>query len=166
QRDETFNALGALRRLGEETWFRIGDRDLATHVLRTEMLRGGQTLTEASLALCKRFGLRSFVVPMSDDKVRTRVVTDRGELSLQQYFVREKLVPTLRSIRFDGIGAARISPAAGDALGDAGMVVIGPSNPLISIDPVVGVVRDQLRRDMTLAVSPIVGGRPLNGPTP
>ncbi len=165
QRDETFHALEALRRAGEETWFHIGDRDLATHVLRTEMLRRGFTLTEASLELCRRFGLKSRVVPMSDDPVRTRFVTDRGELSLQQYFVREKLEPALRRIHFENLEAARVSPAAGDALADADMVVIGPSNPLISIDPVLGIVRHQIHRETTLAVSPIVGGRALKGPT-
>src|SRR5262249_49203822 len=120
---------------------------------------------EASLELCRRFGLKSRVVPMSDDPVRTRIATDRGEMSLQQYFVRERLESTLRGIHFDGIDDARLSPAAGDALKDADAIGIGPSNPLISIDPVLGVGRDELRRDITLAVSPIVGGRALKGPT-
>ena len=91
QRDETFHALDALRAMGEQTWFRIGDRDLATHVLRAEMLRRGATLTEASLELCRRFSLKSRVVPMSDDQVRSRFFTDRGTLSLQEYFVRKVL---------------------------------------------------------------------------
>ena len=165
QKDETFRALDALGAMGEETWFRIGDRDLATHVLRTEMLRRGATLTEASLELCRRFNLKSRVIPMSDDPVRTRFVTDRGTLSLQQYFVRERLEPALRAIDFDGIESARLSSAATSALHEAGVIVIGPSNPLISIDPVLGVIGDQMRRDISVAVSPIIGGRALKGPT-
>jgi LPPG:FO 2-phospho-L-lactate transferase len=165
QKDETFRALDALRAMGEETWFRIGDRDLATHVLRTEMLRRGATLTEASLELCRRFNLKSRVIPMSDDPVRTRLVTDRGTLSLQQYFVRERLEPALRAIDFDGLESARLSPAATAALHEADAIVIGPSNPLISVDPVLGVIGDRVRRDITMAVSPIIGGRALKGPT-
>jgi len=165
QKDETFHALDALREMGEETWFRIGDKDLATHVLRAEVLRRGATLTEATLELCRRFNLKSRVVPMSDDPVRTRLVTDRGALSLQQYFVRERLEPALRAIDFDGLESARLSPAAAAALQEADMVVIGPSNPLISIDPVLGVIGDRLRRDVAVAVSPIIGGRALKGPT-
>jgi LPPG:FO 2-phospho-L-lactate transferase len=165
QKDETHHALDALRLLGEETWFRIGDKDMATHVLRSEMLSRGATLTEASLELCRRFNLKSRVVPMSDDPVRTRVTTDRGVLSLQQYFVRERLEPVLHAVDFDGLQTARLPPAASEALAQAGLVVIGPSNPLISIDPVLGVMRDHARREITVAVSPIVGGRALKGPT-
>ena len=165
QRDETFHALDALRAMGEQTWFRIGDRDLATHVLRAEMLRRGATLTEASLELCRRFSLKSRVVPMSDDQVRSRFFTDRGTLSLQEYFVRERLEPALRAIDFDGLEAARLSPAASAALHEAELVVIGPSNPLISIDPVLAVIGDRMRREVTVAVSPIIGGRALKGPT-
>ena len=165
QKDETFRALDALWAMGEETWFRIGDRDLATHVLRTEMLRRGATLTEASLELCRRFNLKSRVIPMSDDPVRTRFVTDRGTLSLQQYFVRERLEPALRAIDLDGLESARLSSAATTALHEADAIVIGPSNPLISIDPVLGVVGDRMRRDVAMAVSPIIGGRALKGPT-
>ncbi len=165
QKDETFHTLDALRAMGEKTWFRIGDKDLATHVLRAEMLRRGATLTEASLDLCRRFSLKSRVVPMSDDPVRTRFITDQGTLSLQEYFVRERLGPALRAIDFDGLETARLSPAAGAALHDADLVVIGPSNPLISIDPVLEVIGDRMRREVTVAVSPIVGGRALKGPT-
>ena len=165
QIDESYGALDALRRMGEQTWFRIGDRDLATHVLRAEMLRRGATLSEATLELCRRFNLRSQVLPMSDDPVRTRFVTDHGTLSFQEYFVRERLQPTLRSIDFDGLESARLSPAAASALELADLVVIGPSNPLISIDPALAVVGSALRRDVAVAVSPIVGGHALKGPT-
>ena len=165
QNGETFHALDVLRTLGEETWFRIGDRDLAVHVLRAEMLRRGATLTEASLELCRRFGLKSQVVPMSDDAVRTRFSTDRGMLSLQQYFVRERLVPALRAIDFEGLESARPSSTAVAAVREADLIVIGPSNPLISIDPILALIGDRLPRDLTVAVSPIIGGRALKGPT-
>src|SRR5260370_14254997 len=102
---------------------------------------------------------------MADDAVRTRFVTDRGALSLQQYFVRERLEPPLRAIDFDGLESARLSPAAGAALHEADLVVIGPSNPLISIDPVLAVIGDRLRRPVAVAVSPIIGGRAVKGPT-
>ena len=165
QKGETFHALDALTRMGEQTWFRLGDKDLATHVLRAEMLGRGATLSEATLELCRRFNLRSRVLPMSDDRVRTRFVTDRGTLSFQEYYVRERLQPTLRSIDFDGLNAARLSPAAAAALELADLVVIGPSNPLISIDPALALIGSELRRQVAIAVSPIVGGRSLKGPT-
>ncbi len=165
QRDETFHALEALERLGEQTWFHIGDRDLATHVLRAEMLRRGATLTEASLELCRRFGVRSRVLPMSDQRVRTRCITERGSFTLQEYFVRERLQPPLVAIEFDGIPNARPTSAVVRALEEADLIVIGPSNPLISIDPIVRVVEPALRRERTVAVTPLVAGRALKGPT-
>lgn len=164
RKDESYRALDALQRMGEQTWFRLGDLDLATHVLRTEMLRRGATLTEATRELCRRFGVKSRVLPMTDDPVRTRFVTARGELSLQEYFVRERLEPALRGIEFDGLTTARCTDDVAAALQRAELVVIGPSNPLISVDPVLAVVAERLPRT-TVAVSPIVGGRALKGPT-
>jgi LPPG:FO 2-phospho-L-lactate transferase len=165
QKGETFHALDALERLGEKTWFHIGDKDLATHVLRAEMLRRGATLTEATLELCRRFGVRSRVLPMCDQPVRTRCVTARGTFTLQEYFVRERLEPALVGIEFDGLEGARPSSAVLHALDEADLVVIGPSNPLISIDPIVRVVGPALRRERTVAVTPLVAGTALKGPT-
>jgi LPPG:FO 2-phospho-L-lactate transferase len=165
QKGDTFLTLEALGRLGEPTWFRIGDRDLATHVLRADMLNSGSRLTETALELCRRFGLASHVLPMTDDKVRTRFVTDRGTLSFQEYFVRERLAPALHSIDFAGGDAAESTPEVTAALVDADVVVIGPSNPLISIDPILKVIGGQIHRDRTVAVTPIVGGAALKGPT-
>jgi len=165
QKGDTFLTLEALGRLGEPTWFRIGDRDLATHVLRSQMLNSGCRLTETSLELCRRFGLASHVLPMTDDKVRTRFVTDRGTLSFQEYFVRERLAPALHSIDIAGADAAESTPEATAALVDADLVVIGPSNPLISIEPILKVIGGQLHRERTVAVTPIVGGAALKGPT-
>ena len=165
QKGDTFLTLEALGRLGEPTWFRIGDRDLATHVLRADMLNTGSRLTETALELCHRFGLASHVLPMTDDKVRTRFVTDRGTLSFQEYFVRERLAPALQSIDIAGGDAAESTPEVTAALVDADLVVIGPSNPLISIDPILTVIGGQIHRDRTVAVTPIVGGAALKGPT-
>jgi LPPG:FO 2-phospho-L-lactate transferase len=165
QKNETFEALEALGRLGGPTWFRIGDRDFATHMLRAHLLDRGASLTDATLELCSRFGVESRVLPMSDEPVRTRFITAAGNLSFQEYFVRERLQPALRGIEFNGLPAARPTSMVLRALDEADLVVIGPSNPLISIDPIVHVLRGALRRERVIAVSPIVAGVALKGPT-
>jgi LPPG:FO 2-phospho-L-lactate transferase len=164
-KDDTFQVLEALARAGEETWFRIGDKDLATHLARTELMRRGATLTDASLELARRFGVEAQVLPMTDDVVRTRFTTDAGELSFQEYFVREHLQPRLQAIRFAGIEAARPSARVETALRTADVVIIGPSNPLISIEPILQVVGQSLVPERTIAISPIVEGASLKGPT-
>jgi LPPG:FO 2-phospho-L-lactate transferase len=164
-KDDTFHVLEALARIGEDTWFRIGDRDFATHIARADLMQRGCTLTEATLELGKRFGVRTRVLPMTNDKVRTRFATDMGELSFQEYFVREHLRPRLEGIRFSGIETARPSPEVLTALRQADVVIIGPSNPLISIEPILRVIGDSLVRERTIAVTPIVSGAALKGPT-
>jgi LPPG:FO 2-phospho-L-lactate transferase len=163
--DESFNVHGQMARLGEPDWFWLGDRDLAFHIIRTRCLRDGGRLTEAAQELARRLGLSTRVLPMSDDEVRTRFLTDRGWFGFQEYFVREKLLPKLERIEFSGIAEARPSPEALVAVADADLVVIGPSNPLISVGPITALLAPALRRGRTLAVSPIVGGRSLKGPT-
>jgi LPPG:FO 2-phospho-L-lactate transferase len=165
QKDETFHALEMLEKLGERTWFRIGDRDLAVHLLRAEMLRRGATLTETCIELCNRLGVHVRVLPMTDQPVRTRCITERGTFSLQEYFVRERLEPALVAIEFDGMEVALPTSAVLRALGEADLVVIGPSNPLISIDPILKLVGPALPRERTVAVTPLVGGVALKGPT-
>ncbi len=164
-KDDTFEVLAALARIGEESWFRIGDRDIATHLVRTDMLHRGCSLTETSLELCRRYGVGARVVPMTDDAVRTRFTTDSGELSFQEYYVRERLKPRLRAVDFAGIGSATPGRDAVAALDEADLVIIGPSNPLISIGPILTLMREHLRRDRTIAVTPIVAGAALKGPT-
>jgi LPPG:FO 2-phospho-L-lactate transferase len=164
-KDDTFHVLEALARLGEPTWFTLGDRDLATHLVRADMLRRGSTLTHATLELCRRLGVEARVLPMTDDRVRTRFQTDAGELSFQQYFVRERLAPRLRAIEFAGIESARPTPQVLAALEAADLVVIGPSNPLISVEPITRVIGSRIPRDRTVAVTPIVAGSSLKGPT-
>jgi LPPG:FO 2-phospho-L-lactate transferase len=164
-KDETFRALAALSGLGEETWFQVGDRDLATHILRSALMRGGSSLTDATLELCRRFALRSRVLPMCDQPVRTRFVTEGGVFSLQEYFVRERLKPALKAIELHGVEAARPAPATIEALESADLVVIGPSNPFVSIDPIVRVAGRWIPRERAVAVTPLVDGVALKGPT-
>ncbi len=164
-KDDTFVVLEALKRVGEDVWFQIGDRDLATHLVRTEMLRRGSTLTDATLALCRRFGVTARVLPMSNGIIRTRFATDAGDFSFQEYFVRERLKPKLRGIKFAKPELALATPQVLDSLREADLVVIGPSNPVISIDPILQLAREAIPRERTLAVTPIVGGAALKGPT-
>lgn len=164
-RDDTFHVLDALAGLGEAAWFRIGDKDLATHLVRADMLRRVSTLTEATLEICRRFGVHTRVLPMSDQIVKTRFTTDAGELSFQEYFVRERLAPRIRAIQFAGIETARPTPEVKAALAEADVVVIGPSNPLISVAPILEVLGSRIPRDRTVAITPIVGGIALKGPT-
>ena len=164
-KDDTFEVLAMLSRVGEEVWFKIGDRDLATHLVRAEMLRRGCTLTEATLELCRRFRLQARVLPMTDAEVRTRFSTEAGELSFQEYYVRERLRPRLLGVAFAGIDVAAPSRDVVAALEGADLVVVGPSNPAISIAPILAVLRGRIPRERTIAVSPIVAGAALKGPT-
>jgi len=163
--DETFKVRSQMRLLGEPDWFWLGDRDLAFHILRTSLLRSGASLTRTALELGGRLGLQTRVLPMSDQDVRTCFDTDAGWLAFQEYFVRERLQPALRGLRFEGLPGAAPSPEVAEAIADGELVVIGPSNPLISIAPILGVVGQLLDRKRTLAVTPLVGGRALKGPT-
>jgi LPPG:FO 2-phospho-L-lactate transferase len=167
---ETWAFMDALDRLGGESWFRLGDRDLATHVVRTGMLRSGATPSEVTRALCARLGVTHAVVPMSDNPVRTLVDTDEGELSFQDYFVRRHCEPVLRGLRFADAEKAHPAPAFVQALGDPRLraILICPSNPYLSIAPVLALpgIRDALRNAgvPVIAVSPIVGGEAIKGP--
>ena len=165
---DSFRALDALGRLGGETWFRLGDLDLAMHLRRTELLADGCKLTEATRTICDALGVRHPVVPMSDAPVRTIAQTEYGEMAFQEYFVRHACEPRITGVRFEGAEDAAPSPALADALTKADAVVFCPSNPLVSIEPVLVVqgVRDVIERfgGPRIAVSPIVGGRALKGP--
>lgn len=164
-KNDTFELLDMLGRIGEQPWFRIGDKDFATHLVRTKLLRSGQNLTQATLELCRRFGVQADVLPMTDDAVRTRFETEKGELSFQEFFVRERLKPKLHGIKFAGIETAQPSSRVIAALEPASLIIIGPSNPLISIAPILALVRSHIDRPRTVAVTPIVGGVALKGPT-
>jgi len=167
---ETWNFMEQVKRLGGETWFRLGDRDLAMHVERTRRLAAQETLSEVTTALTAALGIRHAVVPMSDAPVRTIVRTADGELAFQRYFVGEQCRPVATGVRFDGAAAATPSPALQAALArrDVAAVIVCPSNPYLSIDPILAVpgVRAGLKTlgAPIVAVSPIIAGRALKGP--
>jgi LPPG:FO 2-phospho-L-lactate transferase len=164
-REDTFHAQTMLGLLGEQTWFQLGDGDIGVHVLRASLLRGGMRLSEAVAQLARGFGIKVSVIPMSDDPVRTRITTDSGELSMQEWFVGRRGAPAVRGMRLAGIESARPSPEAVAAVRGADAVIIGPSNPLLSVDPILAVLGAELDRDRVTVISPVVGGRSLKGPT-
>jgi LPPG:FO 2-phospho-L-lactate transferase len=179
--NDTFEAIGALQRLGVEPWFKIGDRDLATHVYRTELLRQGKTLTEATHIITRALNIQATILPMTDDRFRTLVETDQGVLEFQDYFVRRQWQPVIKRILFDGAETAHATPQVISALQHADAIIIAPSNPFVSVGPILALTPAPLshpvsaqRRDgrgdggegskLIVAVSPIVGGQALKGP--
>ncbi len=162
---DTATALTQLSDLGEPTWFHLGDRDLAFHVLRSHWLRQGRTLTDVTRELRRRLGVEAAILPATDDQVRTVFATAEGPLLFQDYFVRRHLEPELQGVSFEGIESARPTPQVLAALAAADLVVIGPSNPVISIEPILRLIAGALDPSRTVAVSPVVGGRALKGPT-
>ena len=167
-RGDTHTAHAMLERYGAPAWFTVGDADLATHVERTRRLHDGHALTDAIAAMASALGIRARILPATDDRYRTRLETDEGVLDFQDYFVRRRQEPTVRRVLLDGIETARPTAAVLDAIDDAELVVIGPSNPLVSIGPILQLpdVRDAVIATAApkIAVSPIVGGRALKGP--
>ena len=163
---ETWSFLDALGRLGGETWFRLGDRDLATHVERRRRLADGQTLTQVTQSLCGALGVRPAVLPMSDDRLRTVVQTDEGELGFQEYFVHRQCRPRVSGFIFEGADQARPTAQVTRALTAADLIVFCPSNPFVSLGPILGLpgIQDLVRARPALAVSPIVAGQALKGP--
>ncbi|HEX5012751.1 MAG TPA: 2-phospho-L-lactate transferase [Candidatus Limnocylindrales bacterium] len=168
---ETFATAEWLERYGEETWFRLGDRDLATHIVRTARLRRGERLTDVCRHLQRSLGVQARILPMSDQHVRTEVRTDDGWLDFQDYFVRLHQAPEVREVRFRDVGAAHVTPEVRAALEGAELIVIAPSNPIVSIGPILAVrgVRAaigqaRIRGARVVAVSGIIGGKALKGP--
>jgi len=168
-RDETFRTLEQLAVYGRPQWFHLGDRDLATHIHRTAMLRAGARLSEVANSIREALGVRATILPMSDEPVPTMIETNEGRLHFQQYLVQRRAEPAVQAISFDGIERARPAPGVLEGLESARSVVICPSNPLISIGPILAVpgVREvmQKRRTHVVAVCPIVGGKSLKGPS-
>jgi LPPG:FO 2-phospho-L-lactate transferase len=168
---ETFAAASMLERYGEESWFRLGDRDLATHIVRTARLRRGDRPTTIALDLQRALGVRAAILPMCDEPVRTEVRTDDGWLEFQDYFVRRHQEPTVYEVRFHGIEGARATPEVQAALGAARAIVIAPSNPFVSVRPILavagveaGLAAARARGAVIAAVSGIVGGAAIKGP--
>jgi len=166
--NDTYTALEQAAQLGQETWFKLGDKDLATHLLRTKLLRSGNTLSQATQAVADAFGVTCRLLPMSDDRVRTIVTTDDGDISFQEYFVRRRQEDEVKALKFEGAEQAQPAPGVLDAIKRASGVIIAPSNPLVSIGPILAVpgIREALvdTDAKVAAVSPIIGGRALKGP--
>jgi LPPG:FO 2-phospho-L-lactate transferase len=168
---DSWTVMSALERYGEEGWFRLGDHDLATHIVRTERLRRGDRLTDVCRHLQARLGVVATILPMTDEPVRTQVRTDDGWLDFQDYFVRLRQAPEVREVRFEGIADARPTADILAAIGEAGIVVIAPSNPIVSVGPILAVpgmsealAAAHARGSRIVAVSGIVGGKALKGP--
>jgi LPPG:FO 2-phospho-L-lactate transferase len=167
RREETFNLLENLQKLGGPDWFLLGDRDMATHLERTRRMRGGQPLSQITNDFCRAWGVDYSILPMSDQPVHTMVETaEDGELAFQDYFVKRKCTPVVKGFRFAGIETASPAPGVLDVIKHADAVIICPSNPWVSIDTILAIpgVRPALSRNTVVAVSPIIGGRTIKGP--
>jgi len=167
-RDDTFHCRDAMGRLGGPTWFSLGDRDLATHLVRTQLLGQGATLSDATRAVTGALGVTARLCPMSDDPVRTRIRTDVGWLGFQEFFVRERAEPEVREIVYDGAATARPAPGVVEAIRAAEAVVVCCSNPVTSIGPILAIpgIAEALEATAApaVAVSPIIGAAPVSGP--
>lgn len=171
RRDESWQFMAALAQLGGETWFNLGDRDLAMHIERSRRLANGEPLSHVTAALAAALGIEHPILPMSDDAVHTRVLTADGAMDFQHYFVRERCEPAISGFEFSGAGNANINPEILQRLHDPQLagVILCPSNPFVSIDPILSLpgMRDQLAQceAPVIAVSPVVGGTAIKGPT-
>ncbi len=169
RQDETWSFMETLTSLGGETWFRLGDRDLALHAYRTDALGSGRSLTEVTADIAARLGVAHRILPMSDEPVRTTIQTASGPLAFQHYFVRDRCAPEVTGFEFSGAATARLNPAITELLPSLNGIIICPSNPFVSVDPLLA-IGDARRRLSALdvpvvAISPIVGGAAIKGPT-
>jgi LPPG:FO 2-phospho-L-lactate transferase len=165
-RDETYNALRLAEQLGEETWFTLGDRDIGLHLVRTHLLRAGVPLSEVTRRIGESLGIRVRLLPATDDPLRTKIVTAEGELDFQQWFVARRHADAVHEVRYDGAEASRPAPGVLDAIVEAELVVIAPSNPFVSVHPILAVpgIRAAVQEKRAAAVSPLVGGKAIRGP--
>ncbi|MGZ9163883.1 MAG: 2-phospho-L-lactate transferase [Anaerolineales bacterium] len=162
--NESWNAFENASKLGGPDWFRLGDQDLGTHLERTRRLKEGQTLTQITRDFCNAWGIEQTILPMSDQPVRTVVETEEGDLAFQEYFVHRRCEPRVKGFRFDGVEKAEPAPGACEALQSADVIVVCPSNPWVSIDPILKVISPWDRGKPVVAVSPIIGGQTVKGP--
>jgi len=160
--DESWNTISNIEKLGGPAWFRLGDKDFGTHIERTRRLKEGKTLSQVTQEFCEAWGIKPKVLPMSDASVRTMVNTDEGELEFQEYFVHRRCEPVVKSFRFDGAEMAEPAPGVREALEAADAVIFCPSNPWVSIDPILKVVKTITKP--VVAISPIIGGKTVKGP--
>ena len=160
--NETWNTISNIEKLGGPNWFRLGDQDIATHLERTRRMKEGQSLSQITKAFCAAWGIKHTILPMTDSPVRTMVDTDEGELAFQEYFVHRHCEPRVKGFRFDGVSSAEPAPGAREAIESAEAIVICPSNPWVSVDPILRVI--QKINKPVIAVSPIIGGKTVKRP--
>jgi len=163
--DEAWNTMDNIEKLGGPAWFRLGDKDLATHIERTRRLKSGESLSQITKDSCNAWGIKHTILPMSDSPVRTMVNTDEGELPFQEYFVHRRCKPRVKGFRFDGVAEAEPTVGAREAIESADAIIICPSNPWVSIDPILRLISlEQSKNKSVVAVSPIIGGKTVKGP--
>jgi LPPG:FO 2-phospho-L-lactate transferase len=160
--NETWNTISNIEKLGGPNWFRLGDQDIATHLERTRRMKSGQSLSQVTKDFCAAWGIKQTVLPMTDSPVRTIVDTDEGELAFQEYFVHRHCEPRVKGFRFDGVDSAEPVIGAREAIDSAEAVIICPSNPWVSVDPILRVIK-KINKPV-IAVSPIIGGQTVKGP--
>ncbi len=160
--NETWNTISNVEKLGGPNWFRLGDQDIATHLERTRRIKDGQPLSQITKDFCRAWEIKHTILPMSDSPVRTMVDTEQGELAFQEYFVHRHCEPRVKGFRFDGIDVAEPAPGAMEAIEQADAIIICPSNPWVSIDPILKVIK-KINKPV-IAVSPIIGGKTVKGP--
>jgi LPPG:FO 2-phospho-L-lactate transferase len=163
---DSWDALKSVERLGGPAWFWLGDRDLGTHLERTRRLKAGDSLSKIAVDFCRAWGVREWVLPMSDDPVRTMVNTDEGELGFQQYFVQRNCEPRVRGFRFAGVEKASPTPIVMSAIKEADLILLCPSNPWVSIAPILALngISEALTNKAVFAISPLIGGKAVKGP--
>jgi LPPG:FO 2-phospho-L-lactate transferase len=166
RRDETWQVLESLKKLGMPDWFALGDLDLATHLVRTFRLNGGDKLTQITADFCRVWGIKARVIPMSDEVIRTKVHTNQGEVEFQEYFVHQRCEPEVTGFSFEGLENAHAAPGVIEAVDTCDAVIVCPSNPWVSIDPILNVpnVKSALTEHPVIAVSPIIGEKTVKGP--
>jgi LPPG:FO 2-phospho-L-lactate transferase len=167
-RDETFRCLEEIGKYGMPDWFRLGDRDLATHITRTELLRSGFTLSQVTSRMAQSMGVKATILPATDDPVRTKIETADETLGFQEFFVRERCQPAVRSVAYAGATEARAPASVLDSIRDSKLVIVAPSNPITSVGPILAIhdIRDALRctRAQVVAISPLIGHAAFSGP--
>ena len=166
---DTFGFLRQMEIFGEETWFRIGDRDTATHLTRTNMLKNGKSLSDITKWMCEKFSIEIKVLPVTDNTIETRIITDKGDMHLQEFWVKHRGLDEVKGIEYQGAEKVRPNPDAMNAIHDSNLIVIAPGNPLTSIGPMLAIkgIRKELakKKNKVVAVSPIIGNSAISGPT-
>jgi len=166
---DTFGFLRQMEIFGEETWFRIGDRDTATHLTRTNMLKNGKSLSDITKWMCEKFSIEIKIIPVTDNTIETRIITDKGDLHLQEFWVKHRGLDEVKGIEYQGADKVRPNPDAMNAIHDSNLIVIAPGNPLTSIGPMLAIkgIRKELakKKNKVVAISPIIGNSAISGPT-